>query len=252
MALEAKVSGYGPKKLLILHGWLSDHHVFDQVAPFFRQSHYTLAFMDFRGYGLNRAKAGTYAVDEIANDALDLCETLGWRNYHVLGHSMGGMVTQKMALLKPGRITSALAVTPVPASGFPLDEGTAQFFTASADDDTTLTAIFNTLTGERHPASLLEGLTAGARAAIARDAYLGYLKTWTTTDFSNQVAKIDLPVHVIAGARDKALGPAFLQNTYLKQLPNVQMSVMDHCGHYPMLESPPEFFDLVERALNRA
>lgn len=249
MALRANVSGYGQKKVLMLHGWLSDHHVFDQIVPFFRQSHYTLAQMDYRGYGLNRARTGTYSVDEIAADALELCEELGWRQYDVIGHSMGGMVVQKMALLKPGRIASAVAVTPVPASGFPLDEGTTRFFASSADDDDALTAIFNTLTGERHPAAFLEGMTAAARAAIVRDAYLGYLETWTTTDFSNLVSKIDLPVHVIAGAKDKALGPAFLQNTYLKQLPNVKMITMENCGHYPMLECPPEFFGIIERVM---
>lgn len=249
MANAVNVTGYGDRKVLILHGWLSDHRVFDQVAPLFRPSQYTLARVDYRGYGMNRARTGNYSVDEIAGDALSVCAELGWQRFQVVAHSMGGMVTQKMALLAPDRITSAVAVTPVPASGFPLDEATTKFFESSADDDGALTAIFNTLTGERHPATFLEAMTQGARAAIARDAYLGYLKTWTTTDFSKLVAGLGLPVHVIAGAKDKALDPDFLRGTYLKQLANAQMTVMEHCGHYPMLESPPEFFGIVERAL---
>lgn len=250
MALTAKVSGYGPRHVLLLHGWLSDHHVFDAVTPLFRQSEYTLAQMDFRGYGLNRAHTGSYSVDKIASDALELCDALGWAHFQIIGHSMGGMVLQKMGLLAPGRIASAVAVTPVPASGLPLDEGTRAFFQSSADDDAALTAIFNTLTGERHSPAFLEGLTAAARSAIVRDAYLGYLKTWTTTDFSADVSKVGVPIHVIAGAMDQALGPAFLEQTYLTQLPNARMTVMNHCGHYPMLESPPEFFGIVENALN--
>jgi len=37
-----------------------------------------------------------------------------------------------------------------------------------------------------------------------------------------------------------------MKQTYLKQLKNVQMQVIDGAGHYPMLETPPEFFSLVD------
>jgi pimeloyl-ACP methyl ester carboxylesterase len=249
MTLKANVSGYGPRRVLFLHGWLSDHHVFDTIVPCFSQAEFTIAQMDFRGYGLNRAVTGTYSVDEIAKDALDLCDLLGWQEFQVVGHSMGGMVIQKMALQAPGRVTSAVAATPVPASGFPVDDGTRTFFETAADDDNALTAIFNTLTGERYSSSFLEGLTAAARGAISREAFLGYLRTWTTTDFSAEVGSIGTPVLVIGGATDNALGPEFLKETYLKQLPNALLHVIEHSGHYPMLEVPPEFFGIVETFL---
>ncbi|KPH76975.1 alpha/beta fold hydrolase [Bosea vaviloviae] len=250
MTLKANVSGYGPRRVLFLHGWLSDHHVFDTIVPCFSQAEFTIAQMDFRGYGLNRAAVtGTYSVDEIAKDALDLCDLLGWQEFQVVGHSMGGMVIQKMALQAPGRVTSAVAATPVPASGFPVDDGTRTFFETAADDDSALTAIFNTLTGERYSSSFLEGLTAAARGAISREAFLGYLRTWTTTDFSAEVGSIGTPVLVIGGATDNALGPEFLKETYLKQLPNALLHVIEHSGHYPMLEVPPEFFGIVETFL---
>lgn len=251
MTLKANITGYGPRKVLFLHGWLSDHHVFDAVAPYFPQDEFTIACMDFRGYGLNRALGGDYSVGEIATDALQLCDRLGWPTFQVVGHSMGGMVIQKMALLAPGRIISAVAATPVPASGFPLDAGTQAFFESAADDDGALTDIFNTLTGERYAPAFLEGLTAAARAAIPRQALLGYLHTWTTTDFAAEVAAIDPPILVIGGATDKALGPEFLRATYLKQLPNVRLHILDHCGHYPMLEAPPAFFGVVQAFLRQ-
>jgi len=251
MTLKANVSGYGPRKVLFLHGWLSDHHVFDTVVPWFSQAEFTIARMDFRGYGFNRALTGTYSADEIAADALELCDHLGWNKFQMVGHSMGGMVIQKMALQAPGRITSAVAATPVPASGFPIDDATRAFFESAADDDSALRGIFNTLTGERYSSSFLEGLTAAARGAISREAFLGYLRTWTTTDFSAEVGAIDAPILVIGGATDKALGPEFLKGTYLKQLPKAQLHVIEHSGHYPILEVPPEFFGLVENFLRQ-
>ncbi|WP_341711824.1 alpha/beta hydrolase [Erythrobacter sp.] len=249
MALQARVSGYGPTRVLLLHGWLSDCHVFDSILPWFAHDRYTIAAMDYRGYGLNRGVAGNFTIDEIAFDAIELCAQLGWNRFSVIGHSMGGMVLQKMALLQPGAILSAVAVTPVPASGFPVDPESAKLFRTSADDDAALSAIFKTLTGGKHAEGFVRSLVAAARAAITRSAYLGYLNSWTGTDFSAQVSSIDTPIQVLAGANDMALGHQFLEQTYLAQLPNARMTVIDNAGHYPMLERPPETFQLIEQAL---
>ncbi len=249
MEFTAKLLGYGPKRVVMMHGWLSDHHVFDTVIPYFPQSDYTLALIDYRGYGVNRALPGDFTVDEIAQDTLGFCDRLGWDSFHVIGHSMGGMAILKMATLAPGRVLSAVAVTPVPASGFPIDGDTRAFFESSADSDDALTGIFNTLTGERHSATFLRTLTAACRAATTRTAYLGYLSMWTGTDFSATVGQIAAPILVIAGASDKALGPDFLTKTYLSQVPSAKMTVISSAGHYPMLESPPEFFTIIENFL---
>lgn len=251
MTIGHQVTGNGPTHLFILHGWLSDHTVYDTIMPWFDPDKYTIARMDYRGYGLSRDMEGDYSIEEIANDALALADQLGWDKFHMLGHSMGGMVIQKMALKAPDRLQSAIAATPVPASGFDMDSDTRGFFQSSADDDTALTEIFNILTGQRHATSFLQGLTAAARQSTTRAAYLGYLKAWTKTNFADDAKQIKTPILVIAGAKDGALGPDTMNDTYMKQLSNVRMQVIQAAGHYPMLETPPEFFSLIEKALNK-
>jgi pimeloyl-ACP methyl ester carboxylesterase len=233
----------------MLHGWLSDHGIYDTIMPWFDPAKYTIARMDYRGYGLSRGMKGDYSIAEIAGDALGLAERLGWNSFHVLGHSMGGMVVQKMALTAPDKIMSGIAVTPVPASGFEMDEGTRTFFESSADDDAALAEIFNILTGQRHAPAVLEALTRSARSATTRAAYLGYLAAWTQTDFAADAAQIKMPVAIIAGAKDGALGPEVMEKTYMKQLGNAHLKIIEAAGHYPMLETPPEFFGLIEAAL---
>ena len=163
---------------------------------------------------------------------------------------MGGTVLQKMILKTPNQILSGIATTPVPASGFEMDDGTRSFFESSADDDAALTEIFNILTGQRHATSFLRSLTRVARCTTTRAAYLGYLTAWTQSDFSADVAAIKPPVHVIAGAKDGALGPDVMNDTYMKQLDNAHLHVIEAAGHYPMLETPPDFFDLIEKILS--
>jgi len=246
MTIGCNVAGYGPIRLLVLHGWLSDKGVYDLIAPLFAHARYTIAQMDFRGYGLSRNLQGNYTIDEIADDALALANTLDWNEFHVLGHSMGGMVLQKMALKAPFRILSGIATAPVSASGFEMDEGTRAFFLSAADSDEALTEIFNILTGKRHAKGFLESLTQSTRRSTTRNAFLGYLDAWTRTNFATEVGSIALPIRIIAGAHDGALGPDVMKQTYLKQLKNVQMRVIDGAGHYPMLETPAEFFSLVD------
>ncbi|HFC04186.1 MAG TPA: alpha/beta hydrolase, partial [Rhizobiales bacterium] len=88
MTIGFQVSGYGPTRLLLLHGWLSDRCVFDTVLPWFDEAQFTIARMDYRGYGLSRHLKGNHTIDEIAGDALQLAKKLGWEKFHVLGHSM--------------------------------------------------------------------------------------------------------------------------------------------------------------------
>lgn len=249
MSIGFSTKGNGPIRVIVLHGWLSDSSVYDQIKPMFDDAKYTLAFMDFRGYGSSKHLDGDYTIEEIAKDALSVADKLNWDTFHVLGHSMGSIVLQKMALLAPQRVLSGIATTPVSAAGFDLGEEGTAFFQSSAQDDTALQEIFNTLTGKRHASAFLSLMTQATRADTTTPAYLGYLAAWTQADFANEVTKVKMPIRVIAGAHDGALGPAHMEQTYLKQLPNVHMKVIEAAGHYPMLETPPELFALIEEFL---
>ncbi len=137
----------------------------------------------------------------------------------------------------------------VSAAGFAVDEPTLSFFQSAADDDAALAEVFNTLTGHRHARSFLNYLVRKARAGTTKAAFLGYLDAWTTADFSAEAAKLDVPFLVVAGTHDEALGPQHQRETYLKHLSNVRMQVLEGAGHYPMLETPPELFTVVEAFL---
>ena len=64
---------------------------------------------------------GLAPVPERSADAFRLADELGWKRFHVVGHSMNGMAVQRMALddWTSGQkcIKSIVAVTPVIASG---------------------------------------------------------------------------------------------------------------------------------------
>lgn len=249
MPIAYNTYGQGPIHVMMSHGWLSDCSIFDAIKPLFDPETFTLALVDYRGYGSSTALSGEYTIPEIASDALEIADNLHWDHFHIVGHSMAGTVAQRVCLAVRGRVRSVAAITPVSAAGFAVDEPTLSFFQSAADDDAALAEVFNTLTGHRHARSFLNYLVRKARAGTTKAAFLGYLDAWTTADFSAEAAKLDVPFLVVAGTHDEALGPQHQRETYLKHLSNVRMQVLEGAGHYPMLETPPELFTVVEAFL---
>jgi 3-oxoadipate enol-lactonase len=102
--------GTGPERVLVMHDWLGDHTNYDSVMPYLDGAAFTYVFVDLRGYGKSIHMRGDYTVQEIAADCLKLADRLGWHRFHLIGHSMTGMATQRIAADAPDRIKSAIAV----------------------------------------------------------------------------------------------------------------------------------------------
>jgi pimeloyl-ACP methyl ester carboxylesterase len=130
-----KTIGDGPAKVVVIHGWFSDHSVFAPIFEALDTDRYTYAFIDIRGYGNSRDVAGSFTIGEIAADTIALADRLGWNEFHVIGHSMGGKAAQKAAMDASSRVKSIVAVTPVPACALPLDDTTFAFFSKACEDD---------------------------------------------------------------------------------------------------------------------
>ena len=109
--------GNGPEHVLVMHDWNGDHTTYDATAAYLDGSAFTYAFVDLRGYGKSRDISGDYTVAEVAADCLAVVDELGWQRFHVMGHSMTGMATQRIALDAGSRVKSAIAVCPVSAAG---------------------------------------------------------------------------------------------------------------------------------------
>lgn len=92
--------------LLMLHGWLDNSHSFLPMLPYLDA--FDWLAIDFPGHGHSghrSADAPYYFVDWVY-DVEALIREQGWRQIHVLGHSMGGYVAQLLAACFPERIQS--------------------------------------------------------------------------------------------------------------------------------------------------
>lgn len=103
-SLSYRVRGEGPPVLLIqgvgVHGdgWRPQT---DALAARFR----CLTF-DSRGMGLSQPHKGPLSVKHMTEDALALMDAQGWESAHIVGHSLGGLVAQRVSLVAPRRVRS--------------------------------------------------------------------------------------------------------------------------------------------------
>lgn len=252
------VYGNGPEKVLVLHDWMGNSSNYNAAIPYLDTSTFTYVFADVRGYGNSRQLEGKYTVEEVASDAFHLADTLGWDRFHLIGHSMTGMVVQRMAIddWQSGRkqLKSVVAVTPVAANGVALDEETAEFMRSVIHNPEPTAQYASLITGGHATSSFSRIMAERQMTENNKDAMHGYMKMWSETDFSGDAAaaKVGTPIRVIVGGLDL---PVFSKENYNQTLavwyPNVHFRVIKDAGHYVMVETPLFFASLVEEFLRQ-
>jgi 3-oxoadipate enol-lactonase len=248
--IRCTLHGNGPEGVLVMHDWHADHTNYDPVLPYLDGSTFTYAFVDLRGYGASKDVAGEYTVAEIARDCLAVADELGWPRFHLLGHSMTGMATQRIAADAPARIKSAIAVCPVSAAGNPIDDATFGFFLSTTDDDDRFRALLRYMSGGLSE-QWEEAKLRQSRRTVSPKCRAGYLTMFARTNFVDDVRGLQTPFLVVIGDHDRGLDRDAMSKTFLAWHPNAELAEVPNCGHYPMQECPPYFAALIERFLRK-
>ena len=246
------ILGHGPRKVLALHGWFGHAEGWGPMTQHLDLDAFTYAFMDYRGYGQRKHGDGPFTIAQIAGDALVLVDQLAWAQFALVGHSMGGLAIQQVLADAPQRVQALVAITPVPAAGVPFDADGWAFFSAAAHDAATRRAIIDLTTGKRLCARWLDTMVQSSLAHSDVDAFGAYLTAWAKTNIAERIRGQTLPVLVIAGEHDPALGEATCRATWLKDYPQAQLEVMTNAGHYPMDETPIALVSSMEKFLRAA
>ncbi|MEU6237531.1 alpha/beta hydrolase [Kitasatospora sp. NPDC047058] len=72
-----------------------------------RQAHPLLALL--------RREAPAYRAEDLTDDAIAVLDALGWNRAHLFGHSMGGLVAQRIAIRHPHRVLTLTSSSAVPS-----------------------------------------------------------------------------------------------------------------------------------------
>lgn len=102
-----RIGGSGPG-LLLLHGHPQTHIIWRKVAPVLAER-FTVVTADLRGYGDSGKPPAdpqhlTYAKRTLAQDNIELMQTLGFDTFDLLAHDRGARVAHRLAMDHPAAV----------------------------------------------------------------------------------------------------------------------------------------------------
>lgn len=89
--------------LVLIQGMGFDRHGWEPVARKLRR-HFRLVLVDNRGSGLSDLPAGSFRVADMAGDVVAALDHAGVRRAHIMGVSLGGMLTPTEYELRHSKI----------------------------------------------------------------------------------------------------------------------------------------------------
>jgi non-heme chloroperoxidase len=225
------------RPVVLIHGYPLSGRAWDKQVPALLQAGHRVITYDRRGFGQSSQPTAGYDYDTFAADLAALLEHLDLSGAVLAGHSMGtGEVTRYLARYGSARVAKAVLLSPIPPylpqagdnpDGVPqsLFDGFAQaarsdgpaWMKGFLDNYYNTDTLRGTLVSDQAlQASWNLAVTASATAAVA------CIATWTT-DFRDDLPKLDIPVLVIHGDADQVLPldktaarlPALIKDTRL-------------------------------------
>jgi non-heme chloroperoxidase len=205
--------------VVLIHGYPLSGRAWDKQVPVLLEAGYRVITYDRRGFGQSSQPTSGYDYDTFAADLNTLLEHLDLRDAVLAGHSMGtGEVTRYLADYGSARVAKGVLVSPIPpyllqagdnSEGVPqaLFDGFVQAARADVpawmkgflDNFYNMETLRGTLVSDQAwQASWNLAVTASVTAAVA------CIGTWTT-DFRDDLPKIDVPTLVIHGDADQVL-----------------------------------------------
>jgi pimeloyl-ACP methyl ester carboxylesterase len=188
----------------------------------------------------------------MAHDVLAAAEVLGWRRFHLLGHSMGGLVAQRLMIDAPERLASSLLLAPVPASGAQPNATRRELLRRAIADPAVRRELIDANSGGNRPLAWVDHLLQLSLTTTRPAALAAYLDAWADTDFSREITPAAMPVLVLIGDHDPGATRSRMAETLLRWHPHARLEVLPGIGHYPMQESPAELWTAIARFVSAA
>ncbi|HEY7295182.1 MAG TPA: alpha/beta hydrolase [Dehalococcoidia bacterium] len=201
--------------LLLVMGFAANTTAWESLLPALSSRCHVIAF-DNRGAGRSTAPEAAYTMAELADDALGLLTHLGIAQAHVYGVSMGGMITQHVALRAPERVLSVIlgCTTPGGPRATPApDPIVAALLKASAAPieeafDLTLPILYSDAFATANRAELYRRALRNAPLRASETGIKGQMAAIMDHDTFDRLPEISAPALVLHGDADELVPTA--------------------------------------------
>jgi pimeloyl-ACP methyl ester carboxylesterase len=214
--LHINDSGGSGRPVLLIHGWPLSGQAWQAQVPVLRAAGYRVVTYDRRGFGQSDKPESSYAYDVLVEDLQRVIELCKLQDVTLVGFSMGGgEVARYIARYGESRLHSVVFASSVPPYLMktadnpqgPLTPEMAQQMKQSLMQDRQ--SFFDQFTKDFFSANGVLQVTESQRTVAialcqqsAQYAALACMNSFGTTDFRNDLMKINVPTLVIHGNAD--------------------------------------------------
>jgi pimeloyl-ACP methyl ester carboxylesterase len=245
----------GRPPLLLLHGGNQSAHSWDLVSLHLADRYHVYA-LDQRGHGDSEwARDQDYSIEAKAQDALAFADDQGIEAPVIMGHSMGGMVTARLALARPGFARALVLVDVGPELSTAGVSVIHNFVTHNVEFDDLEEFLDNVAKYDRFRSR--DHIARTVKYNMLRRADGKYVskvdhRRVPTIDPDSAVDRVTLdlvrsiecPVLVVRGGESDILEPEAAIR-FADALPHGRLVTVPNCGHNVHSGNTPGFLDAV-------
>jgi 3-oxoadipate enol-lactonase len=246
--------GTGDPPLLLLHGFTGSRLDWADVVDELAAERRVVAY-DQRGHGDSGAgRADAYTFDQLLADLAAVVDQRGLAPFHLLGHSMGGIVAMRFALDHADKLASLILMDTAGAPAGQIPQGWVDHVLGVARADG-MGAVAEMMLAfmDKQPTPprpevrdrlryKLTNMDVEAFGALSAElnAYPSVL---------DGLAGLDLPVTVLVGENDTGLRAG--ADTLAATIPGAELVVIPGAGHSPQEDDPTAWLAAVTTHLGR-
>ena len=231
--------------LVLVHGYLAGAGIWREQFDYFRDRFDVLA-PNLPGFGDSAHLTAPDTISGFAMQVLDGLRAQGVERFHLLGHSMGGMIVQAMAARASERIASLVCYGTGPVGALPdrfeTIETSRRRLEAEGIEKTvrriTATWFLEGDAADGYETCVALGLKASMQAALAS------LSAWETWDGRPDMSAIGADTLVVWGDRDRSYGWQQPEALW-RGIANSSLAVVPGCAHNVHMEKPNLFNSII-------
>jgi len=235
--------------LVLVHGFLGSSEMWQPQINFFKDD-FRVIVPALPGFGKSQAINSCNSIQCMARSILDSLNRKNIKNFHLLGHSMGGMVVQEMTRLASEKIFKLICYGTGPRGNIPgrfetMDETRKKLKVEGLESTAHRIAKTWFIEGDKAKYFYLCS-DAGKQTSIeAADNGLVAMKNWSGVD---ELKNIKNKTLIIWGDQDKAYNYNQVE-TLNSYIPDSELRIIKDCSHNVHLEKPAEFNKIVKEFL---
>jgi len=237
----------GENSIAFIHGFGSYKEVFIEGFESEELRSFTLLSADLIGFGdSGKPRSFSYHLREQASVLKKVIEYLGIERFHIIAHSMGGIIGIELAEMMPGRIRALINLE----GNLSIEDCTMSKQVAQMSEGYFAQKGFESLrnsiaeeskkAGNESLRDYLKSLAKGTPESLHRSA-MSTVHESSRGDLLTRFKKLPLYKCYIYGEKNKGVFPA---EKMLKQK-GILLFYVSNSGHSMMKENPEEFYDLV-------